>query len=428
MLTMKHNAKEENICFTLPESIIYFVPVISYRDLAEEFRVGWNEYWPFLDTFTNLASEDGLQKLEAYLKNRFQEAAQKPYSTKECYDSSECVVNGCVSSLTEYSENQSVDDEISPVSNLCLAFKACSLSDTSPVKPLVENAFKTKSNVYSHRKVDANAGMEDETLLNPGLSPFLCVEKSCCVFAKRMFDGLAVVGRSVRVSDSVPDMLHPDLVSSFKDDARFASVDFNLVHSRIAVIVAAKLIELTSDELEFVVSGLQSTVSPLSCSYSDEEDDVSICYRDAHAYAEHQRKTNCERNQVKCIAEYILCALEIQENDKDTDKTSGAKKDIHVRTEEECMRIWSDASQCLCFRQNHNFMRNARKGWSFKRNHVRYTSDKANTQSSSDGITRRLTFVEDNGEFLTHAYLLRCLHKINVMVCWSVEFNFIYYL
>ncbi|KDR23805.1 hypothetical protein L798_11383 [Zootermopsis nevadensis] len=59
------------------------------------------------------------------------------------------------------------------------------------------------------------------------------------------------------------------------------------------------------------------------------------------------------------------------------------------------MRIWSDASQCLCFRQNQNFVRNARKGWSFKRNHVRYTSDRANTQSSSDGITRRLTFVED---------------------------------
>jgi hypothetical protein len=431
---MKHCAKEENggmwhSCITLPKSIIHMVLVISYRDLAQEFRVDWKEYWPFLDTFTNLASEVGLQKLEAYLKNRFQEAAQRPNhqgtsdSIKERDGSTECGVNGCISSTTKYSESQSVDDGIiSPMSNLCLAFKACSLSDTSPVKPLMQNVTKTKSNVYNHQAGVANAGMEDEALLNillnPGLSPFLYVEKSCQVFAKRISDGLAVVGRSAQVGDSVPDMLQPeirhlqDLVSSFKDDTRFISVDFNLVHSRIAVIVAAKLIDLASDELEFVTSGLKSTVSPSSCSYSDEEDDVSVCYRNTHAYAERQRKTDCEHNQVKCVAEHILCALEREQSDREISKTNGAKKEIRVRTEEECMRMWSDASKCLCFRQNQNFMRNTRKGSSFKRSHnVRYISpnSKANTVSSLDGITRRLTFEGDDGESVKHAYLLSCM-------------------
>jgi hypothetical protein len=40
-------------------------------------NVGWKDYWPFLDTFTNLASQDGLRNIEAYLMNRFQDAGQK---------------------------------------------------------------------------------------------------------------------------------------------------------------------------------------------------------------------------------------------------------------------------------------------------------------------------------------------------------------
>jgi hypothetical protein len=389
----------------------------DYRDLAQEFRVGWNEYWPFLDTFTNLASQEGLQKLETYLKNRFQEAYQKPkhhdISNSDCqrYDSIKHAVNGQASG----------DNTVSPMSDLCLAFKACSLSDNNPDKPLVHNETKTTSNVYDYRDGDANASMEDEALLNvmmnPGLSPFLYVEKSCQVFAKRISDGLAVVGHSARISDSVPDVLQPevrhlqDLVNSFKDDARFISVDFNLVHSRISEIVALKLTVLASDELEFVMSGLISAISPSSHSYSDDEDNESISYHNIRAYGDHQRKTDGERNQVRCIAERILSALEKEQSDKDTDKNNGAKKEIHVQTEEECVRIWSDIVKCSCFRQNQNFMRNTRKGSSFKRSHnVRYMSlkCKANAISSLDGVTRRLTFEGDDGEFVKSIYLYVC--------------------
>jgi hypothetical protein len=46
--------------------------------VVQEFSFGWNEYRQFLDTFTNLASQDRLRKFEAYLRNRFEEAGQKP--------------------------------------------------------------------------------------------------------------------------------------------------------------------------------------------------------------------------------------------------------------------------------------------------------------------------------------------------------------
>jgi hypothetical protein len=308
---------------------------------------------------------------------------------------------------------------------LCLAFKACSLSDDSLAKPLVQNQTKTTSNVYSYQSGDAEAVVEDEALLNvllnPGLSPFLYVEKSCQVFGKRIYHGLTVFGHSAWIGDSVSDMLWPeikhlqDLVSTFKDDARFKNVDFNLVPSRIAAVVAEKLNELASDELQFLLFGFKSMLCSSSCSYSDEEDNISISYRNTHSYAQEQRKTDGEHNQIKCIAKLILSALEQEQSVKKTNKNNGATKQIHVRTEEECIRVWSDAVKCSCFSQKQNFIRNARKGSSFKRSqNLRYISptSKANTLSSLDGIARRLTY---DGEFV---YCMKIMYKrMQTVVC-----------
>jgi hypothetical protein len=68
------------------------------------------------------------------------------------------------------------------------------------------------------------------------------------------------------------------IVSSCKDDTRFISVDFSLVHSQIAAVVAEKRTELASDELEFLVFDLKCTLSTSSCSYPDEEDNMSTNY------------------------------------------------------------------------------------------------------------------------------------------------------
>ncbi|KAH8033724.1 hypothetical protein HPB51_015713 [Rhipicephalus microplus] len=38
------------------------------RGLAKEMKVAWNEYWPFLGCWCNLASPEGLEKLEAHLR------------------------------------------------------------------------------------------------------------------------------------------------------------------------------------------------------------------------------------------------------------------------------------------------------------------------------------------------------------------------
>lgn len=395
--------------------------VVYYRDLAQEFKVGWNEYWPFLDMFTNLASQDGLQKLEDYLKKRFLEAWQLQNDcdgSNTGFERCDNIKQGCATASPESSESQSRGNEVvSPVSDLCLAFKACSLSDISLGKPLVQSESRNARNVYNYQGRDANAGVEDEALLdvllNPGLSPFLYVDKSCHVFAKRIFDGLAVVAHSAQIGDVLLDVLRPEirhlqgLVSSFKDDARFVSVDFDLVHSRIAEIVSVKLVELTGDEVDFIVLCLKSALSQ-SCCYSDEEDDLIVSYRNTHTYADRQRKREVERNQIRCIAEHILGALDKRESDKQRNKDSSAAKVIHAQKEEECIRIWSEAIKCSCFRQNQNFVRNTRKTSSYKRRHnMRYMPSKNNTNavSSLDGITRRLAFEGEDGEFVKPIYL-----------------------
>jgi hypothetical protein len=399
--------------------------VVCYRELAREFNVGWNEYWSFLDTFTNFASQDGLQKLEAYLKTRFQEAVH--------------AVEGFLSVPSEKGQNQSSDVEtVSPVSDLCHAFKACSLSEGSPAKPLGQSETKTTSNVCSYHSGNAEGGVEDEALLNvlqnSGLSPFLYVEKSCQVFGKRIFDGLRVAVHSTHIGDSVLDMLWPeikhlqDLVRSFKDDSRFVSVDFNLIHSRIASVVVERCVELAYEELEFLVLGLKSTLSSSYCSHSDEEDNISTSYHTAHRYAEDQRKKGGEYNQIKCIATLILSALEQGGTTQQTHRNSCATEDIHVQTEEECMGVWSDAVKCSCFRQNQNSVRNARKASSFKRSQsVRYKSptSKGNTISSLDGITRRLTF---DGEFMKAIRFVYCIEKLykNFKTMVTVYFMYLF--
>ncbi|KAG8193463.1 hypothetical protein JTE90_023715 [Oedothorax gibbosus] len=47
------------------------------RWLAEDLKVPWQEYFPSLNTFTNMASDDGLKSLETHLKN------QVPYESNE---------------------------------------------------------------------------------------------------------------------------------------------------------------------------------------------------------------------------------------------------------------------------------------------------------------------------------------------------------
>lgn len=100
-----------------------------FREIAHDMKVPWREYWPFLNTFIDIASTEGLQLLEQYLEDRFNETLnqvrlkpnfklqKKKHPTFQSIHESDPEVNKS-------------EEEFSPISHLCQALQACSLADT----------------------------------------------------------------------------------------------------------------------------------------------------------------------------------------------------------------------------------------------------------------------------------------------------------
>ncbi|XP_068993058.1 ankyrin repeat and LEM domain-containing protein 2 isoform X2 [Neodiprion pinetum] len=61
------------------------------RDLAKEYRVAWKEYWPFLNTFADLTSKEGLAKLEEFFQQKFNNPSKQSI---EKMDIEACPING----------------------------------------------------------------------------------------------------------------------------------------------------------------------------------------------------------------------------------------------------------------------------------------------------------------------------------------------
>ncbi|KAK7874475.1 hypothetical protein R5R35_001562 [Gryllus longicercus] len=380
------------------------------RELAQEFRVSWKEFWPFLGIFTDLCTPEGLQKLEVYLKNRFMQVFMKS-PPKENFKSTGVSKEQSVP-VTTTSKTDGADGAISPMSDLCLAFKACSLTDNPSIQTTERKPVMKMINMPGG---DVCANAENESLLNvlsnPGLSPFLYVEKSCQVFAKRIGDGLVhlvvmeeVMRDSQPCSESVFDFLLVEvkhlqvLVNSYMDDPRFVTVDFHLIHSRIATLVATKIIQLSSWDVELIISCLKLAllahkgIEPPS---SDEEDitNSNSLYRTRKCVERRKKSDISSKNHVKCLSQSIVDALtRLEENEN-------IAADTRVDTEDECMKVWSDAIACTCSWHMQSLSRNSRKGASLKRSHSMkpvVITDIAvchdNKISSLNCISRRLSY------------------------------------
>ncbi|XP_066999706.2 ankyrin repeat and LEM domain-containing protein 2 homolog [Anabrus simplex] len=347
------------------------------RSLAKEFKTGWAEYWPFLRCFANLSSTEGLQMLEQYLKDRYLQAHSFTVEGDETKEDSVLNISSCDSSTG--------DGGISPMTDLCLALKACSLSDTGSsnrgtfrIMNVKRGKEKSVKNIPSG---DAYVDADEETFLNalsnPALSPLLYVEKSCQVFAKRIADYLINMVENmqdIQTVDLVFDMLSAEmrhlqvLVNSYMEDNRFASVDFQFIHSRISSLVACKLSQLENMDIELISCGLNNVLfyhkvaDPCS---SDEEDNFnSAVYRPERFTSRHKKLDISVQNHVRCIAQQVMIAIRRQQ---ETNEERIHKMDSRVDSESECKSVWSNATKCSCLWQTQNFVR-TRKGASFKRN------------------------------------------------------------
>ncbi|XP_030563254.1 uncharacterized protein LOC115764403 isoform X1 [Drosophila novamexicana] len=162
------------------------------RQLARQEQLEWREYWDFLDAFVDMASISGLTRLESYLSAKFEKAQ--------------------ASMLAEKSD------------------QAWNFSQMNQYIDLVADRGKSNS-------LSASGGGITQVM-----TPYTCVEKSLQVFAKRITKTLMNnIGNMVSINDTLLSELKrlKSLIVSFKDDARFISVDFSRVHSRIAHLVAS---------------------------------------------------------------------------------------------------------------------------------------------------------------------------------------------
>jgi len=149
------------------------------------------------------------------------------------------------------------------------------------------------------------------------MTPYTCVEKSLQVFAKRITKTLINnISNMVSINDTLLSELKrlKSLIVSFKDDARFFSVDFSKVHSRIAHLVA---------------------------SYIAHSMEVSAALR--HQLMQMLRKllqlNGDRREDLHCVCTSMLLMLE---------QAPTVQLPDALKTEELCLAAWQMEQCCAC--------------------------------------------------------------------------------
>lgn len=355
------------------------------RVMATEYDVGWKEYWPFLKSFVDLASAEGLEQLENYLSRRFNN------------DSLTSKIDALQEIKGEYSFDTNLDSpddksgkksvnvncELSPMSDLCQALQLCTLNDES----VTVTAPKMKPYAFKENLRDKRI----EPLIEPQLlktDPFLYVEKSCQVFANRISNDIVFLLETEY--DKTKTILETQmkqlklLISSFKDDNRFSCVNFQVVHSRLGTLISEKLKDVIKieDNHKIICETIENWLDICSKHFDYfSSDDESINHRQQTSV---QNKSTCNNKQVMCLLQCVLNALN-NDFEATCDKFS---------TEEECKKAWSEAKLCSCVLQT----KISRKSLNIKRTSSLKLFDKPTNfkMNGMESICKRLSFEDDN--------------------------------
>lgn len=220
---------------------------------------------------------------------------------------------------------------VSPISEICKNLESCSLSDVGYRKvSLKTNYFAVTDRT---REIVPDAKFYH--------SPFLCVERSCQLFAHRICNDILgslepdCPGSIVMLSTQVKQLRL--LMASFMSDSRFASVLFEVAHHRLGALIASKLLAILNDDDEYNLTKQTLTAWLEECGKSFD------CFSSDDESPNHQQTAanhiKCTSNikQVMCLLDCILGAL-------------GKPAQLHVKlgTENECKAAWEEAKRCEC--------------------------------------------------------------------------------
>lgn len=194
------------------------------KNLADNFNVSWKEYWGFLDCFVDICSEEGLDRLETYLKSKeqsLQAEEQSPSPIK-------------------------TESAVSPITNLCEAFSACKIDDSNSDFCELERPVDCRPLIYVDKACQvctvlfplSNGGGYESIQIAPYARNIII--DLLQVFANRIVTSVLTILRcSEREYASTLKSLETDikllelLINSYMTEDRFAlSVNFQKVHSR----------------------------------------------------------------------------------------------------------------------------------------------------------------------------------------------------
>ncbi|XP_063384623.1 ankyrin repeat and LEM domain-containing protein 2 homolog [Cydia fagiglandana] len=356
------------------------------RNLAEEMKVGWKEYWPFLDTFTDLRTPEGLALLEDYLKTKYESACSFAYSDSCAQSQSPDDISLSRISLGNLgNQSQSpmkLNSVLSPMSELCVAMKSCIISSDRPAHwkktdPIRQRMCRQPTKALTNGDV---ASPTNPT--NHSVSQLVCIERTCQVFAKRIADALTfsltsepeVAGESLKAEAKY--LQHT--MYTYMDDERFQNINFALIHSRLAQLAVFMLKRQTKDTDD--VNSLAEFLVKLRCPNDDifSSDDE---HRSARGPS-RLRMSHILDSHIKCLASFISEEL------AESEATKGPSV-----SESECAELWGKAAKCRCEWKIENFERNSKKNASFRKNRSILS-----TSPKTESLVRRLTFDCDIGD------------------------------
>lgn len=265
------------------------------RGLAKSQRVPWTEYWSFLNEFLDISTPDGLTKFEKYLQLRLDERMKPP-----------------------------------PIS---IAQRKLQLP--LPVTPISKMSQRlTNLHIEKDQPDPMNTVGRTSTPSSPNaFNAYMCVEKSCQIYANRVLKPIAQnPANIVTVNDVLVGELNrlKSLICSYKQDIHFFAVDFEATHSRFAHIIVALLNSDREYKEHNVGETLKTTITHIL-----QAKEKSALNASKNGQNDHSKGTI----QLICLIKYLLKRLK--------DQTNLIPPEI-LTTETDCAEIWRGEDKCEC--------------------------------------------------------------------------------
>lgn len=308
------------------------------RGLAKDQRIAWREHWSFLNEFLDIGSNDGLRKFENYLNERLMERNKsKSIAQRKFHVMSSPItpiLKNAQSKFKTHTQNHSNEQIKTPTVSISQQKLKLAPLPITPISKISEKL--NKFHIEKDQSEDNFNHMRPSTPSSPNaFHAYLCVEKSCQIYANRLLKPIAQNPTNiVTVNDVLVGELNRlrSLIFSYKQDVRFFAVDFEATHSRFAHIVVA-LLDSDQEYQEHNVS--ETLLNTLTLILEAKEKCALNISKNGVSQDEHSKNIM----QLICLLKYLLKRLK--------DASTLIPPEV-LTTEIDCADMWRDEEKCDC--------------------------------------------------------------------------------